>query len=508
MDDCLSRRSLLCHALAGATFGIGRPAFAATHRRSTLPFSEERTGVSASGARVESLVRLLKETPRTRVIDAVAGEIRKGATYRDVLAALLVAGAHEVQPRPSVGFKFHTVLAVISYHLIGAGLSEQDRWLPLFWGIDYFKAAQASDASEGDWKQPAVDEAVIPPPDKAGQALVEAMQRWDEAAADTAAAAVARYLKPDAAFELFYPLGARDFRSIGHKAIFVMCAQRTLKLIGWQYAEPVLRSLTHALLMHENGNPADRADMADLPWRWNQKIEKKIRSDWKEGEPKPEATTELLSVLRSGSPEDAANAVFQRLNHGTSPSSIWDAVFCGAAELNLRSPNIVSLHAVTTTRAINYAFRTTTNDRTRRLLLLQNAAMLPLFRDGAARRGQLREAPIELLEARVSHGTDEASLKDILADLGGQRRIAAQKIYGYLDTGRSADLLVERIRKLVSVKGNGTHDFKFTSAALESSKYVSPAWRGLYLACGAMHFSSPDDRDNDVVQRTRSALFS
>ena len=60
------------------------------------------------------------------------------------------------------------------------------------------------------------------------------------------------------AFELFYPFGARDFRSIGHKAIFVMCAQRTLALIGWQHAEPILRSLAYALLMHDGSNPAER----------------------------------------------------------------------------------------------------------------------------------------------------------------------------------------------------------------------------------------------------------
>ena len=57
------------------------------------------------------------------------------------------------------------------------------------------------------------------------------------------------------AFELFFRYGARDFRSIGHKAIFVAGSYRVLQVIGWRYAEPVLRSLAYALLMHDGTNP-------------------------------------------------------------------------------------------------------------------------------------------------------------------------------------------------------------------------------------------------------------
>jgi hypothetical protein len=258
--------------------------------------------------------------------------------------------------------------------------------------------------------------------------------------------------------------------------------------------------------MHEGGKPVDRDDLADRPWRRNEKIVGRIRGDWTDGQLNLEATTELLAVLRSGSYEDATDAVIERLNHGASPSSVWDAIFCGAAELQLRLPNIVSLHAVTTTRAIHHAYRKTSQDRTQRLLLLQNAAMLPMFRDAAASRGRLQDAQIDELEPIAPNGSDEASLEGIFEDLGAQRRVAAQRIFGYLQAGRPERLLVERIRQLIAVKGNGAHDFKFTSAALESFQHVSQSWRGRYLACGAMHFIGPDERDNAVVRRTRMAL--
>ena len=176
----------------------------------------------ADPRRVELLVQLLEETSRDRVVESVVGEIKKGAGYLDVLAALLLAGVQEVQPRPSVGFKFHTVLAVNSYHLIGEGLSANDRWLPLLWGVDYFKVAQASDVREGNWRMEPVSQNGIPKTASASkEMLVDALQRWDEQAADVAAAAVARNAQPAEVFELFFRFGARDFRSIGHTRRFM-----------------------------------------------------------------------------------------------------------------------------------------------------------------------------------------------------------------------------------------------------------------------------------------------
>jgi hypothetical protein len=64
------------------------------------------------------------------------------------------------------------------------------------------------------------------------------------------------------AFDLFCRFGARDFRDIGHKAIYVANSWRTLQNIGWQHSEPVLRSLAYALLEHEGDNP--RSEMVTL----------------------------------------------------------------------------------------------------------------------------------------------------------------------------------------------------------------------------------------------------
>src|SRR5438876_11268699 len=139
---------------------------------------------------IEPLVRLFEDTPRERVLEEVAARIKQGTTYREIVAALLLAGVRNIQPRP-VGFKFHAVLVVNSAHLASLSSLDTDRWLPIFWAIDQFKSSQAADVREGDWAMRVVDEAAVPPSHRAKQAFIEAMDNWDEAAADTAVAGLA-----------------------------------------------------------------------------------------------------------------------------------------------------------------------------------------------------------------------------------------------------------------------------------------------------------------------------
>src|SRR5213594_923142 len=233
---------------------------------------------------IEPLVRLLEDTPRERVLEEVAVRVRRGLPYRDVLAALLLAGVRNIQPRP-VGFKFHAVLVVNSAHLASLASPDSDRWLPIFWALDQFKSSQAADVKEGDWTMGPVEESAVPPSHKTKAAFTEAMDSWDEGAADAAVVGLARTAGAHELFEIFCRYGARDFRDIGHKAIYVANSFRTLEAIGWHHAEPVLRSLAYALLDRGGAkeNPA-KADLpADRPFRHNLPAVKKIRAGWLDG---------------------------------------------------------------------------------------------------------------------------------------------------------------------------------------------------------------------------------
>jgi len=255
-----SRREFLKgSALGGTLLGLGDLAFLSKLAPVSAAEAASASKKVQLDASIEPVVRLIEDTPRSKLLEAVAEQIQKGLSYQDVLAGLLLAGVKNVEPRPSVGFKFHAVLVVNSAHLASLASPPEQRWLPIFWALDYYKSAAQRDVRErGDWTMSGVDESAMPKPHQARETFRSAMDNWDEAKADAAVAQLARSAGTNEIYEMLFRYGARDFRSIGHKAIFVANSLRTLNCIGVKHSEPVLRSLAYALLMHEGDNPAKR----------------------------------------------------------------------------------------------------------------------------------------------------------------------------------------------------------------------------------------------------------
>ncbi len=440
---------------------------------------------------IEPLVQLLENTDRDKLLEEVAARIRSGTSYQAVLTALLLAGVRNIQPRPSVGFKFHAVLVVNSAHIASLASADEQRWLPIFWALDEFKSSQAQDVREGDWTMGPVNESAVPRPSKAAAAFTTAMDNWDVEAADAAVAGLARGLGSNQVFELFCRYAARDYRSIGHKAIYLANSWRTLNCIGWQHAEPVLRSLAYAMLNHSGEpNPA-KSDLApDRPWRHNEPLAKKLDENWLDGKPNDDATKELLIALREAGTDAASDKVVEFINRGVAPQSMWDATFLAAGELLARQPGIVPLHAMTTSNAVHYLYQTTRDDNLRRRLLLQNAAFITMFRDSARGRGRLGTAQIDHFSAEdwvPENFRAEKVREDILRNISENPRRATTDVMNYLHYGGDAQELIDAARLLVFFKGNNAHDYKFSSAVLEDYYHVSPSWRDRYLAASVFN---------------------
>jgi hypothetical protein len=502
MSDSHPRRQFLRRAGgAGALLGLADLGFLA----GLNPVSADEAKLDPRKVRfgddIEPLVRLLEDTPRERVLEEVAGRIKHGTEYKRILAALLLAGVRSIQPRP-VGFKFHAVLVVNSAHLASLASPPEHRWLPIFWAIDAFKNSQAENIRQGDWVMRPVEERSVPAADKAAAAFAAAMDNWDESAADVAVAGLARAATPEAVFEIFCRYGMRDFRDIGHKAIYVANSWRTLRQIGWQHAEPVLRSLAYALVEHEGGNPAKADAPADRPWKQNQELAAKIRADWAAGTANPQAAAELLAILRSGSAAEASEKVVAMLNGGAGPQSIWEALMDGAGELMMRDPNIRSLHAVTTTNAMHFAFGQTSSDLSKRLLLLQNAAFIPLFRGNPKEKG----TPIDQFEPLATQATGAEAVGEILADISRDRFTAARKVLAYAKANPAPKELIDAARLLIFFKGRDAHDYKFSSAVMEDYATLASPWRERYLAASVYNLKGSAAPDNELVKRTRAAL--
>ena len=86
------------------------------------------------------------------------------------------------------------------------------------------------------------------------------------------------------------------------------------------------------------------------------------------------------------------------------------------------------------------------------------------------------------------------------------RLAAARKVLSYLRSHPQPKELIDAARVLVFLKGNNTHDYKFSSAVLEDYYHVSPTWRDRYLASSMFNLRGSEGADNPLVKRTRAAL--
>lgn len=503
MDRHVNRRQFLARSTTGAAIvGMGDLSFLPQLTRLKAADLALPPDAVTFRPEIEPLVQLLEKTDRSQVIETFAERIKAGTSYRDILSALLLAGIRNIQPRP-VGFKFHAVLVVNSAHLASLNSPSDERWLPIFWALDYFKDSQARDVREGDWTMKDISNSRLPTPDKARQAFREAIESWDVEATDLATASLARTAGAGEILNLFSRYGCRDYRDIGHKAIYVANSWRTLQTIGWEHSEPVLRSLAYALLAHNGANPSTTDHAADRAGKENLRRLEQFRPGWQKGRLDHEATLQLAGTFRQNTDLEASAQALELINHGIDPQSVWDAVFNFAGELLRRHPGIVSLHAITSANALHFSFQHCGDENTRKLLLLQACAFMPRFRGQAIEDGMQSFQKLE--PSPVSDNVGDA-LEDIFGTIDSDRPEAAAKVFQYLESGLPPREFISTARRFLFLKGSNSHDYKFTSAVLEDFYHVSPRWRNHYLAASVFNLRGSKANTNQLVDRIASAM--
>ncbi len=495
MSDSISRRGFVSATAAAGSFAF-------LSRLPELDAAPKEVRLAQVASDVEPLVRLLEDTPREQLLDKVIARIREGTSYQELLAAVFLAGVRGIQPRP-VGFKFHAVLVINSAHLASLAAADKDRWLPLLWSIDYFKSSQARNKAEGDWRLAPADATKLPSEATAKQTFLDGMDNWDVEKADRGITAWWRTAGAAEVFEPFWRLGARDFRDIGHKAIYAANAWRTLQTIGWRHAEPVLRSLAYGMLDHEGTNPATRDDWRDKPGRDNLVRLETLKPLSFAGKRDPAVSKEILTALRTLSAAEASKLVADHINDGVHPATIWNGLFLHAGELLMRQPGIVGLHTLTSLNALHFAYETSASERTRAYLLLQSAAFLPFFREAMQGRGKVASDKLDALEpVQTKNGVDE-----ILADVTRDRMQAARKTLALLTRDpNQIGPLMKQARRLIFAKGTDSHDYKFSSAVLEDVYQLAPSLRPTFMAASMFNLRGSGDRDNSLIRRAEAAL--
>jgi hypothetical protein len=460
---------------------------------------------------IEPLAALIERTPRDKCAAMPVEQLNRGVSYRQFLAAVFLAGVRNVNPRPP-GFALHCVFVIHSAHLLGLEAPPSSRLLPLFYALDQFKASQERDArSGGGGYTMAVLNGALPPPERAAAELHAAMDNWDAERAERAVVSLARHRSPVEACGLLWEYGARDYRNIGHKAIFVANAARTLHTIGWQHAEPVLRSLVLGLLDFGPERQVNGYAYDDQCYAGNRKrvagTFARLDGGWARAQPDEDATLELLRAMRETSPDEACAAIAARMaKKQTAAGPVWDAVHLASAELMMRaSPGgaIVGLHAVTSANALHHAWTAASDPRLRYLLLLQAVGWMAQFRAWAeARSSTLRDIRLTDMEP-VAGPLDET-----FALIPGEADRAAARVLGLGRDPAGRRAFLDGALRLAIAKSDEVHYYKYLAALVEDVPLVSARWQPYMLAATAYYLKGPASPEPAAMKQAREALRS
>lgn len=462
---------------------------------------------------IEPLVELIERTERTKCFDMMSEQLRRGCSYRQFLAALFLAGIRNVSPQPP-GFKFHCVFVIHSAHQLSLDAPIHERLLPLFWALDNFKRSQQQDISEGDFHLAPV-KGRLPAPNQAWREFHEAMEQWDEPRADRAIVALVRSRGAHEIIEGLWRYGARDYRNIGHKAIFVANSWRTLQTIGWQHAEPVLRSLTLGLLdfgKKEELNGYGFDDQCYLP---NLELVSgsaaKLPPSWvhSAGSPDTDATLEMLSSMRDGETDEVCRkAVLELVDGKLHASELWNAVHLAAGELMMRLPGILGVHAITASNALRYSFRVAGSPDARLLLALQAIGWMTQFRNFMRTRDGFGDAVITDLGSEDAAAPANVTVEEILSLVSSDRPQAARKAFRYAQANPDAREFKQAAQSLIFAKARDNHDYKYAAAVFEDHQHANRRWQPHLLATAAYNLRGSDLADSALMERAREASRS
>jgi len=84
---------------------------------------------------------------------------------------------------------------------------------------------------------------------------------------------------------------------------------------------------------------------------------------------------------------------------------------------------------------------------------------------------------------------------------------AARKVMALVQNDPAhTEALMTAARRLIFSKGRDSHDYKFSSAALEDYYHATAPWRARYLATSMFNLHGSGDRNNNLIDRARAVL--
>ena len=280
---------------------------------------------------LEPLVRLMQETPVSKLLPELAGKLKSGVELRRLVAAAALANARTFGGEDYVGF--HTMMALAPALHMARELPEAQQALPVF-KVLY---RNTNRIQEHGGRQSEVMRAVQPgtlPEGRAGhEVLREAVLRKDAPGAERTLAALAQISPEDAFNHLLHTV--QDHTEV-HRVVLPYRAWDLLDLIGREQALTLLRQSVRYCVKAESWSHGSRGDEPRtlLP----KLLEEHKLLDRAPGARAAEDSwiEEFSQTLFKSTPEQAAAATATALAEGFAPAALGEAISLAANQLVLR----------------------------------------------------------------------------------------------------------------------------------------------------------------------------
>ena len=288
--------------------------------------------------------------------------------WKRLQAAVYLASIQEISPRP-VGNAQHAVLACEStFQLCDRG----DDGRAVLWNLDEVKSSQGRDARGAAFRLGAAPSVKELKPEAARREVHLAVLKGDLPRAERAVLALARAGGRGQVLEELWPYALREFFGLCHRTIFAAHTDRVIARVP-EVLEPSVRVLVSGLMHYQpHGDLREYANTLEASAR--------LRPGWKQGTRDSAESWQLAQRLRAGNAHETRDKVLEASDRGMGADGLWDALTLAAADLFVRTPELLGVHATTVTNACAHISRAARRDSTQRAALMTAAAWLPYFR--------------------------------------------------------------------------------------------------------------------------------
>ena len=449
---------------------------------------------------VEELSARIRRVAPGEVFRLGASLLRSGATPEELLAAAFLSGIRDIRPH-GPGGKFHAVLMIESAYQLFESSDAEGRARLALWAMWDFKRCQQRDVSEeNDWELPRAYPVLRSESEAAARrAFVAGMEAWDIERAEPAALGLITFHDQEPFFELLRPYGARCYGDFGHKIIYCVHAERTLRRTGWLHGHDVVRSLIRGLLFLDGGKRRTES--------WSSAVDRVAGASPQSGRRRrrggPARSLALLAELRGQGPEASQECVAAALAEGIDEQTMWDGLRLHAAEVFYRRSAAderrhLPVHPVTELNAFRHMYAHSGSSRMKTLAVLQAAAWIAHLRaDMGRRRGSMRDRSLDGL---VPSGKARApTIEQVFAAPDEAAAYAAIK-------ARGARAYLRAARRHLLRAATQDHQIKFVAALHEESRAMHRSLRARFLAPSIRYIPAGRDDESEMSRGSRRAL--